>query len=98
MQNTSVLGEKNKCIFATNGSPRAWNPPYCQGVVVSNGKLVMNVWSNAGGFGLTADGNFAIGIFNESDFERMGFVEYLYGFTWLVRKGKNQVSAPVCVC
>lgn len=95
VQNTSVLGATNKCIFATNGSPRAWVPPYCQGTIVSNSKLVMDVWTSAGGFGLTSDGFWGIGVFNSSDFARMNFTQYLYGFTWLVRRGVNQIPRDV---
>lgn len=98
VQNTSVLAAENHCLFATNGSPRAWNPPYCQGTVVSDERFVMENWTSAaGGFGLTKDGMFAIGVFNESDFMKLDFDQYLYGFTWLVRKGANQVSTPVWI-
>ena len=95
MQNTSVLAQYNDCQFATNGSPRNWTPPYCAGTVVSDGKLEMDVWNDAGGFGLTKSGMFAIGTFNETDFKKMDFIQYLYGFTWLVRKGVNQVAQAV---
>jgi len=42
VMNTSKQGRVNGCILATNGGPGGFQPPYCTGMVISDGKPAYN--------------------------------------------------------
>jgi len=91
--NVSVQAEANQCLFATNGSPFAirndpTKGPICIGVLVSDGKVVEDVWSGANcGFATLTNGSLGFGCFIQSDFETLPIANFLYGFDWLVYGG-----------
>jgi exopolysaccharide biosynthesis protein len=88
--NTSVQAQQHGCVLGMNGGPGAFQPPHCTGVLISDGKVMESKLkgSHGGGFGVTNDGYFFMGHFNQTDFQAIPFYNYIFGFDWLLRDGK----------
>lgn len=71
-----------------------FNSPTCLGNVVANSTVAQTQSTTNVNFGLTASGEFVMGVLQPSDVSSLNFTQLLTGFGWLVYEGKNNVTTP----
>ena len=88
---TSVTARANKCRYATNGGPFNMKDGSCSdGVGFHEGKVLGTGGFARPLFGSLANGSWVLGtVSNASAAARLGVVEAIPGFYWLVRGGRN---------
>jgi len=87
---SSETAAKKGCILATNGGPfnMVNTNDTCQGLIVSDGVVVLKDYTQFESFGLTKDGDFVFGDIQAADIGTLNLDQLITGFGWLVEEGK----------
>jgi len=79
--------------YAVNGGPFDMATGACIGVLITNGKTLVDDYTiQSPLFGITADNQWIIGLPSAADTRRLNVTEAVSGFGWLVQNGSNVVA------
>ena len=90
LERVSVQARRHHCVWAVNGGP-FHRDGSTAGALIIDGKVIIDDFGGASGFGVTAGPSpqWILGPVSEQDVTRLGIVDYVTGFDWLVYNGHN---------